>query len=204
MFLSDNGACHEGGTLGGNFRPDLTGEMGTVDSYHTYGLSWSNASNTPFRRHKSWVHEGGISTPLIVHWPGKIAQPGGVTNQVGHIVDVMTTCCEVAGVEYPSEYDGRSITPHEGLSLAPIFAGGEREAHELIFWEHFGNRAVRCGKWKMVEWGGKRGVGWELYDMEIDRTELNNLIDEKPDVAADLLAKYEAWAERVQVNWSAG
>jgi len=198
MFLSDNGACHESGSLGQNFRKDLTGEMGTVDSYHSYGLSWSNASNTPFRKHKSWVHEGGIATPFIVQWPARITEPGSTTHQVGHIIDVMATCCEVAGVPYPEGYDDREITPAEGLSLLPIFRGEQREPHELLFWEHFGNQAVRCGKWKLVEEGkGKRKRGWELYDMEADRTELNNVIDSKPEVAAELKAKYAAWAKRV-------
>jgi len=200
MFLSDNGACHESGALGRNMRPDLDGEMGTVDSYHSYGLSWSNASNTPFRKHKSWVHEGGIATPLIVHWPERLSDPGSITHQPGHIVDIMTTCCDVAGVEYPKAHEGQEILPQEGLSLLPVFLGKEREPHDLLYWEHFGNRAVRSGKWKLVEDGkGKRKGGWELYDMEADRTELNNLVDEKPDVTEALKAKYAAWAERVGV-----
>ena len=199
MFLSDNGACHESGSLGQNFRTDLTGEMGTVDSYHSYGLSWSNASNTPFRKHKSWVHEGGISTPFIAHWPNGVSAKGGITHQTGHIIDIMATCCDVARVSYPDAYAGRAITPKEGLSLKPVFEGKERKPHDLLFWEHFGNRAVRCGKWKLVEDSKKSGIGWELYDMENDRTELNNLVDEKPEKAAELLAAYTKWAERVRV-----
>jgi len=197
MFLSDNGASHESGSLGQNFREDLTGEMGTADSFHSYGLSWSNASNTPFRKHKSWVHEGGVSTPFIVNWPSRIAKPGSITHQTGHIVDVMATCCEAAGVAYPESHGGRAITPKEGLSLMPILNGDERTPHELIHWEHFGNRAIRAGRWKLVE--DKRGKGWELYDMEQDRTELTDLMDAEPKVAADLQAKYAAWAERVGV-----
>lgn len=199
MFLSDNGASHESGALGQNFRPDLTGEMGTVDSYHSYGLSWSNASNTPFRKHKSWVHEGGISTPLIVNWGEKVSQPGAITHQTGHIVDIMSTCCDVAGLEYPEEIQGRNITPMEGKSLLPILRGQTRDEHELLFWEHFGNRAIRCGKWKLVEDGKKNGIGWELYDMDEDRTELNNLSEENPKLVEELKEKYIAWAQRVEV-----
>jgi|SaaInlStandDraft_1057018.scaffolds.fasta_scaffold06916_2 arylsulfatase A-like enzyme len=199
MFLSDNGASHESGSLGQNYRQDLKGEMGTADSFHSYGLSWSNASNTPFRKHKSWVHEGGISTPLIVHWPDHINKPGSISHQVGHIVDIMATCCEVAEVNYPNQLNKKALQPLEGRSLTPVFSEAAREPHDLIFWEHFGNRAVRCGKWKMVEDGKKGGLGWELYDMEADRTELNNLATQKPEVLEDLKSKYEAWATRVQV-----
>lgn len=197
MFLSDNGASHESGALGQNFRPDLDGELGSVDSYQSYGLSWSNASNTPFRKHKSWVHEGGISTPLIVHWPERITSPGRITPQPGHIIDLMATCCDVAGVDYPEQFQGHPVKPLEGQSLVPIFRGEEREQHDLLFWEHFGNRAVRCGNWKLVE-DAKAGR-WELYDMEKDRTELHDLSDEKPDLVSELKAKYVAWAERVGV-----
>ena len=200
MFLSDNGASHESGALGQNFRPDLTGEMGTADSFHSYGLSWSNASNTPFRKHKSWVHEGGIATPFIIHWPEKVVKPGGITHQVGHIIDIMTTCCDVAGIEYPQQYNGKEITPMEGKSLAPIFEDKNRIPHDLIFWEHFGNRAIRSGKWKLVEDSkNKASIGWELYNMDEDRTELNNLIDKEPDIVKELKEKYEKWAQRVKV-----
>jgi len=102
MFLADNGACHEGGPLGFDNRKNGV-PIGGVDSYASYGRSWSNASNTPFRMHKHWEHEGGISTPLIVRWPGVVGQEGGLTDKVGHIVDIMATCCDAAGAEYPDE-----------------------------------------------------------------------------------------------------
>jgi len=197
MFLSDNGACHESSALGTNFRPDLTGELGTVDSFHSYGLSWSNASNTPFRKHKSWVHEGGISTPLIVNWPGYISEPGSICHQTGHIIDIMATCCEVAGVAYPKQYQGHDLQPMEGLSLAPAFSGSPGTPHELLYWEHFGNRAVRHGKWKLVE--DAQNGRWELYDMEKDRTELHDLSKELPEQFEKLKCLYERWAERVGV-----
>ncbi len=195
MFLSDNGACHEGGPLGFDRDEGQGGPLGGVDSYQSYGLSWSNASNTPFRRHKHWVHEGGIATPLIVHWPGHV-EPGSMVNDVGHIIDIMPTCCEVAGATYPAEYHGNTITPVQGKSLVPVFEGRGREPHEILHWAHMGNHAIRAGKWKLVM---EKNGPWELYDMEADRTETHNLADEKPDVVAELKAKFDDWAEQVGV-----
>jgi arylsulfatase A-like enzyme len=199
MFLSDNGACAESGAFGTNFRPDLKGELGTVDSYQSYGLSWSNASNTPFRKHKQWVHEGGISTPLVVRWPGKVGKPGSLTHQPGHIIDIMPTCCAAAGIEYPAQYKGKDIQPVEGVSLVPVIGGGGLDGHDNFCWEHFGNKAIRSGKWKLVQ-AVKGGAGpWELYDVEADRTELNNLVDSEPGVVDELKKKYDAWAAKVKV-----
>lgn len=195
LFLSDNGACHEGGPLGFDRRKNGV-PIGGVDSYASYGRSWSNASNTPFRLHKHWVHEGGISTPLIARWPQVIKQKGELTNQVGHIVDIMTTCVDVAGAKYPTYRKGKEITPMQGKSLVPVFKGKQREAHDYIFWEHEGNEAVRHGKWKLVE---KAGGKWELYDMEQDRTELNDLSEKYPEIKKQLLAKWDAWAKKIGV-----
>jgi arylsulfatase A-like enzyme len=198
MFLSDNGACKETGALGRDFRNGKGGELGTVDSYQSYGASWSNASNTPYRRHKSLAHEGGIATPLIVHWPDQVKQPGSMTDQVGHVIDIMATCCDVAGAPYPKTFKDKPITPMEGKSLLPVFQGKQREDHELIGWEHFGNRAARAGKWKIVEEKGTPG-DWELYDLEKDRTELRNLATQEAQVLEDMKSRYAAWAKRVGV-----
>jgi arylsulfatase A-like enzyme len=193
LFLADNGGCAEGGPWGfsRNDQPP-----GTPDSYTSYGLSWANASNTPFRLYKHWVHEGGIATPLIAHWPTVIKQKGTLTNQVGHVVDLMATCCDVAGCEYPQTYKGKEITPLQGQSLAPIFQGKTRTGHQALFWEHEGNRAVRKGKWKLVS---KHPGVWELYDLETDRTELNNVIDQNPKMANNLKVEYQNWARRCNV-----
>ena len=192
MFLSDNGACHESGLLGNNFRPDLTGPIGTVNSYHSYGRSWSNASNTPFRLHKHWVHEGGISTPLIVHWPkGLKTKAGGLSHQPGHVIDIMATCCELAGINYPEQYNNQQIIPLEGKSLMPIFKGQKRKGHEIIYWEHFGNMAARNGPWKLVKTNNGE---WELYNIESDRTELNDLSEEMPGKVKELIKIYNAKA----------
>ena len=195
MFLSDNGGCHEGGLLGFDNRKNGL-PPGGVDSYMSYGRSWANASNTPFRRFKHWTHEGGIATPLVAHWPAAIGDRGGITSEVGHVVDTMATCLDAAGADYPTEHDGHQVIPLEGRSLLPTFRGEQRESHPALFWEHEGNRAARTGRWKLVS---EHPDSWELYDMREDRTELNNLAAENPDVASDLIAQYDTWAERVGV-----
>ncbi len=196
FFLSDNGACHEGGTFGQNFRPDLTGPIGTENSYHSYGTSWSNASNTPFRRHKHWIHEGGIATPLIVHWPAGIQARGELRQRVGHVVDVMATCVDVTGAEYPDQFDGREIQPMEGTSLQPCF-DADANPPRTLYWEHMQNRGIRDGRFKLV---AARGGAWELYDIDADASELNDLVAEKPDLAKAMAGKWTAWAKRVGVR----
>jgi arylsulfatase len=197
LFLSDNGGCHEGGP-GGFDRGAKGAEPGTPDSFSSYGLSWANLSNTPFRRYKHWTHEGGAATPLIARWPEIVRKGGAIVHDVGHIVDIMATCADVAGAAYPAEFAGRPVTPLEGRSLRPILEGATRDPHAFLAWEHFGNRAIREGKWKLVAVSGAK-VQWELYDLEADRTELNNLASAMPDKVAELSAKWEEWANRVQV-----
>jgi arylsulfatase A-like enzyme len=196
LFLSDNGGCHETGPLGFDNRKNGL-PPGGVDSYMSYGQSWANASNTPFRLFKKFTHEGGISTPLIAHWPAVIKDKGKLTNQVGHIVDIMATCVDVAGAQYPKTFNGKGIIPPEGKSLLPVFQGKTRSPHEYLFWEHQTHEAVRRGKWKLVT--HKRG-DWELYDLERDRSEMNNLIDKYPQIAQRLRLKYEQWAQSVGVR----
>jgi len=195
MFLSDNGGCAEGGPLGFDRRNNGV-PCGGVDSYMSYGLSWANASNTPFRRYKHWTHEGGISTPLIAYWPAVIQDRGKLTHQVGHIVDLMATCADVGQAAYPETFRDQSITPLEGKSLLPIFQGKQRQGHDVLYWEHEGNRAVRQGKWKLVSAYPRN---WELYDLEADRTELHNLAAEHPDKVREMANLYKAWAARCGV-----
>ena len=198
FFLSDNGGCAEGGPVGFDRRKNGL-PPGGVDSYMSYGLSWANASNTPFRRYKSWVHEGGIATPLIVHWPACIKDKGRLRTSVGHVIDIMATCLDVAGAKYPARYKGHDIIPTEGRSLVPAFANKPIE-REALYWEHEGNRAVRKGRWKLVS-RRKGGDGhWELYDMQADRTELNDLAKKQPEKVEQLKAMYESWAERCGVR----
>ena len=181
-------------TLGG---PDIM--PGPEDTYISYGKAWANVSNTPFREYKHWVHEGGISTPLIVHWPqGLKPKPGGgITPVPGHLIDIMATCVEVAGATYPVVFKGEKIRPMEGVSLCPLFAGQELVRPNPLFWEHEGNRAVRMGRWKLVA-KGPAGV-WELYDMEKDRTEAHNLAAAQPERVRELVGIWEVWAKRAEV-----
>jgi arylsulfatase len=190
LFLADNGGCHENQR---DNKPEIT--PGPRDTFASYGRCWANASNTPLRMFKTWVHEGGIASPLIAYWPGRI-KAGRITHQVGHIIDIMPTCLDAAAVQYPKEYKGRAITPVEGKSLLPVFEGKAREGHAAIFWEHQGNRAVRQGKWKLV---AKNEAKWELYDLETDRTELHDLASQMPQKVKELEALYDNWAGRAGV-----
>jgi arylsulfatase A-like enzyme len=182
--------------------PVLTGTAvmpGPADTYIGYGKGWANVSNTPFREYKHWVHEGGIATPLIAHWPQGIPakRRGQLEEQSGHLIDLMATCLDIAGATYPSGFNGNRIHPLEGASLVPAFAGKSLKRSQPIFWEHEGNRAVREGKWKLV--AKSPGGAWELYDLEADRTEMRDLAPKQPRRVRDLAAKWEAWAERANV-----
>ncbi|TFY97820.1 arylsulfatase [Ramlibacter rhizophilus] len=217
IFLADNGACAEdipenvtvdelvnklmiarshtrdGAVVHFGNNPDIA--PGPEDTYQSYGQAWANLSNTPFRLYKHWIHEGGISTPLIMHWPNGIAQRGEIRHTPGYLPDIMATLCDVAGAAYPQQLDGRSILPLEGHSLRQAFEAdlGERPP---MFWEHEGNAAVRVGQWKLVREYPK---DWELYDMQADRTETNNLAAQHPGRVADMARQYEAWAQRCGV-----
>ncbi len=205
LFLSDNGGCHESANIEQgtprNTWADPNAMPGGPESFDGYDRPWANASNTPFRMFKSWVHEGGVASPLICHWPAGIKMlPGSVTDAPGHVIDLMATCVDLAGATYPDARDGQPIVPMEGRSLRPVFETGTRDGHDAIFWEHQGNRAVRMGRWKLV---AKRvspsgGAGpWELYDMESDRSELNDLAGEMPDRVAALERGWSEWSARV-------
>jgi arylsulfatase A-like enzyme len=191
FFLADNGGCAEIIDRG---MPGVP--AGEADSFLSYGVGWANASNTPFRRYKHWVHEGGIASPLVVHWPAGIKRQGQLETQPGHVVDIMATCLAVAGVSYPKSRGGNEITPVAGISLVPAFDGKPLGRPEPIFWEHEGNRAVRDGKWKLVS---QYPGDWELYDIEADRTELVNLAAKQPDVVKRMAEQYETWAARSNV-----
>jgi arylsulfatase len=196
LFLSDNGGCHESGPLGFDIRKNGL-PPGGVDSYMSYGRSWANASNTPFRLFKHWVHEGGIATPLIAYWPDVIKNKGGITHQPGHIIDVMATCLDVAGAQYPESFKGKEVIPLEGKSLVPVFQGRKRKPHKYLFWEHQKNEAVRQGKWKLVA----RKLGrWELYDIKQDRSEINDLSEKYPEIVDELKSKYRQCAKRWSVR----
>ncbi|HEY2588788.1 MAG TPA: arylsulfatase [Tepidisphaeraceae bacterium] len=169
---------------------------GPPDTYIAYGKPWANVSNTPFREYKHFVHEGGISTPLIAHWPDGISRKGELEKQPGHLIDLMATCVDLAGATYPKTFDGHDIYPAEGTSLVPAFAGKPLPTRD-IFWEHEGNRAMRDGDWKLV---AKFPAGkWELYDILHDRTEMHDLATAHPDRTRQMAAQWEAWARRCHV-----
>ena len=204
IFLSDNGGCSEHI----DNTPDLP--PGGVSTYTTVDAPWANASNTPFRKYKTFDHEGGISTPLIVSWPRVIKGMNRISHDVCHVVDFLPTFAELSGVAHPSTFNGRAVLPWEGKSLLPIFHGGEREGHQVLFWELRECRAVRKGKWKLVTLGpnaqdARKGEnldaeGWELYDMEADRCEQNDLSGTYPQMAEELKRLWHLWRDRCRKN----
>lgn len=182
LFCSDNGACPFERTKGRYLKP------WDENSYWTYDASWAYAGNTPFRLYKQNQHEGGISSPMIAHWPaGLKTQPGSITDQPGHLIDFMATFMDVADAPYPKQIGDRIIDPLQGRSLLPIFQGKQREPHETLYF-HFGqDRALRQGDWKLVS--AKQGR-WELYNMQDDRTELHDLSSTHPDRVETMAAEW--------------
>ena len=195
LFLHDNGGCHEGGTQGQN---SGKGECGTAESFAYYGACWANVSNTPFRRYKKWNHEGGISTPLIAHWPQGIdpALNNSLVSEPTHVIDLMATCIDLADAEYPKNHKGNTIIPMEGKSLLPLFQRKPFTREDALYFEHYGNKGMRQGRWKLV---AERGQPWELYDMQIDRTELNNRAKDLSVKATEMAGRYRDWQKRCMV-----
>jgi len=189
LFLSDNGANAEAGP-NGKFNGKVPGD---AESDIFEGQSWATLSNTPLRRYKHFNHEGGIATPLIALWPARIKTPGALRQQPGHLMDIMATCVDVAGAKYPAA----PIQPMEGRSLVPAF-DNQPVQRDALYWEHEGNAAIRVGDWKLVRLG--RDGPWELYDLKNDRTELHDVAGTKPELAQELAAKWDAWAERAHVK----
>ena len=167
---------------------------GGADTFHGYGQAWANVSNTPFREYKSRVHEGGISTPLVAHWPKGIAPKlqGKFEDQPSHVIDFMATCLDLAKADYPKKINGQDVVPMQGVSLKPVFEGTRIIRAKPLYWEHQGNRAIRMGKWKLVA-KGSFGA-WELFDLESDRSELNDLAGLYPNRVTEMSQKWEEWA----------
>ena len=239
LFLQDNGACAEEldwvapqppeeelkpmqpGELQTLMIPTITRDgkpvkvmtdswPGPPESYTAYGLDWANASNTPFREYKHWVHEGGISTPLVVHWPAGFEARNEFRAEPTHLIDIMATCVDVGGGSYPTNYNGQTIIPLEGKSLLPAFENQALD-REAIYWEHEGNRAVRMGKWKLISKADKQDsfiwdqvvemdpADWELFDMELDRTEMHNVASQNLETVLKMAAMWKTWAKRTGI-----
>ena len=204
FFLSDNGSSDSvrsapldkpGATWREDGTPTKVGDTpdvqpGPADNFVMAGPAWANVANMPFRQHKQSNHEGGIASPLIVSWAGVVTNPGSVSPQMAHITDILATCLDVAGVQYPTRFGERKVLPRAGRSLLPVMKGSRAETHESLCWATEGNRAVRVGKWKLVS---NKDRPWELYDLEADRTELNNLAAQQPERVQAMTATFENW-----------
>ena len=225
LYLQDNGGCAEEIGSKGPVRqkgkkettrlgePIMIGEAiigGSENTYVSYGKSWANVSNTPFREYKHWVHEGGISTPLIVHYPDLVKHPNSIEAFPSHIIDVMPTLVELMCASYPKMFRDHHIHPMEGVSLVPIFSGESVEREHPLCWEHELNRAVRDGDWKLVSkgrlmdgpyrfWTNFKLGEWELYNIAEDRSELHDLALVHPERAEQMAKVWTTYAERVHV-----
>jgi arylsulfatase len=191
FFLSDNGASAEIMVRGDGHDPHA--ECGTGATFLSIGPGWSSMCNTPFRRHKTWVHEGGISTPLIVQWPKGITAKGELRHAPGHVIDLVPTILEATGGKRAEMVDGKPVPPVPGKSLVPVFAKDGPLARDSLWWLHEGNRALRVGDWKIVAAG--RDSPWELYDLSTDRSETKNLAADKPEKVRELAA---LWAKQFE------
>jgi arylsulfatase A-like enzyme len=205
VFLSDNGACAEWDPLGfdGRSGPNNTlhqgadlEKMGGPGTYHSAGSGWANASNTPWRMYKHYAHEGGISSPCIMHWPAGLERRGAIEHTPAHLIDLMPTLVEISGSAYPRRLGSREILPMAGASLMPALHGRKMPARALYF-EHEGARAVREGRYKLT---ALPGGPWQLYDIQEDRTEMHDLAVKQPKRVEALSKKWDAWASENQVT----
>ena len=205
FFLSDNGACQEGGKLGGKNDPyDVDTWEKTYGAGPSYGEAWANASNTPFRKFKHFTHEGGLATPFIAHWPKGIKARSKWYRDSAYLVDLAPTVYELAGAKYPKSYAGRTIPELKGISLAAAFKGKGLKRKDPLFFEHEDNAALVSGKWKLVGSkvsipGGPDETKWELYDREADRVEENDLASSHPEILKDLSRQWLNIANEVGV-----
>ncbi len=179
---------------------------GGADTWTGYSVEWANVSNTPFREYKHWAHEGGIASPLIVHFPKGFKAKGQLRTQPSHLIDIMATCLDITGVSYPIQFNGNAIQPFEGKSLVPAFKNKPIQ-RDLIFWEHEGNRAIRINNWKLVSKTTKNKIfteedekAWELYDMDNDPSETKDLAAQNPQKVEEMAEKWEKEAIRTKAK----
>ncbi|MFI3249075.1 MAG: arylsulfatase [Rikenellaceae bacterium] len=200
LFLQDNGACAE--DLSGPYAQKYMGDVkqvefdGSINTFVSYEKNWANVSNTPFRLYKKNSHEGGIATPLIVHWGDGLKARNKIVDEPSHLIDIMATCIDVSGATYPTTYDGGEIRPMEGRSLIPI-CEGEAVSERPLFFAHGGKNGVRCGDWKIA---CEQNKPWELYHISEDRAELNNLASKYPERVEELKKMWNEWAVRAHVK----
>lgn len=189
LLCSDNGACPFERTRGKELKP------WDPKSYWCYDVGWAHVGNTPFRWYKQNQHEGGISSPLIAHWPqGLTAEKGSISHQPGHLIDLLATCMDATGAEYPREFNGQVTSPIQGRSLLPLLQGKEREGHDWLYFQFSNNRAIRQRDWKAVS---ARGGRWELYDLANDRSELHDLASKQPQKLEEMKALWHRVAKDV-------
>ncbi|AJR03725.1 arylsulfatase [Siansivirga zeaxanthinifaciens] len=199
MFVSDNGGCLQPISRG---ESKAVEDLGNEKSFESYGKPWANVSNTPFKNYKKWEHEGGISTPLIIHWPNGIKQKGSLNSRVGHVIDFMPTVLELANGEYPKTYKNKAVLPMEGESLVASF-NSENAKPRTLYFEHIGARGLRDGNWKLVSLNSENKYPyyeqWELYNLENDRSETHDLAMKYPEKVNELAMKWDHWAKRTHV-----
>jgi arylsulfatase A-like enzyme len=193
FFASDNGASAEIMVRHGGHDPAAA--PGSAASYFCLGPGFSSACNTPFRRHKTWVHEGGISTPLVVHWPAGISAKGEMRQTPSHVIDIVPTVLELADIKKPESWQGTALPPAPGKSVVAAFHNDVVINRDTLWWMHEGHRAVRVGDWKLV---AAKGDPWELYDLRTDRAESNNLADSQPEKAKELEAIWTNQMEQLK------
>jgi arylsulfatase A-like enzyme len=197
LFVSDNGGSADT-VKEWNYVTQKNGTPGSVASIDSYYPEWGNVSNTPFRLFKKNTHEGGIASPFIAWFP-KLIKGGTSSDQTSHLIDILPTCLDLANCEYPVEFNGKALIPNEGKSLLETFRNPAQSSERTLFWEHEGSRAIRKGRWKLVS---EIHQPWELYNLETDRTETNNLAKQHPDLVKELEKDFLIWALKVGVvDW---
>ena len=203
VFLSDNGCSGENGLFGMNwekYRSDNYQQWRKASGWSiSQGQCWAAYSNTPLKKYKKFVHEGGIASPLIVHWPKGVTQPGAIcSKQFFHLIDLMPTLCEVSGARYPARFQGHDIPSMEGISLLPFIKNPDAVSEERsVYWQHENHSAVRQGNWKLVTNNDRSQSEWELYDLSVDRSESNDVAEQQPQLVDRLAKQWTQWATRV-------
>ena len=205
LIMSDNGCSGELGLYGMNW-PQY--QISNYEEWRTrggwsisQGQCWASLSNTPLRKYKIFVHEGGIGSPFIAHWPKGISEPGRIcSDQTFHLIDIMPTLCDVAGAVYPEERSGQRTTPVQGISMVPwLTDSGKAEEARTLYWQHEVNAAIRQGNWKLVTSDDRKPDSWELYDLTEDRSESDDLSGDQPQRVEQMKAQWREWAENSDV-----